>query len=63
MAVLPDWWLGAGAVEQAKLAMLSKFVGSLGSCKGLAREGVILAAELVSKLGDGGTANSLRELL
>ena len=50
-------------MELAKLAMLSKFVGSLGSCKGLAREGVILAAELVSKLGDGGTANSLRELL
>eukprot|EP00092_Neocalanus_flemingeri_P000916 GFUD01000974.1.p1 GENE.GFUD01000974.1~~GFUD01000974.1.p1 ORF type:complete len:671 (-),score=245.90 GFUD01000974.1:43-2055(-) len=61
--ILPEWWLKPGAVELAKLAMLTKFVGGVGGGKGLARDGIMEAAKIVKRLGDLEMGEKLRELL
>ena len=61
--LLPSWWLQQTAPELKKLSMFSKFIGTLGSSPGLARDAVIETARLVRILGDFETGEKLRELL
>ena len=61
--LLPSWWLQHTAPELKKLSMFSKFIGTLGSSPGLARDAVIETARLVRILGDFETGEKLRELL
>ena len=60
---LPEWWMRPGSAELCKFSLLCKFVGCAESDSGLARDGVMEAAQIVRRLGDVKTACNLQKLL